>query len=62
MNLSRNPDIIESIEMNIITLMVTPAMHTSDCRLCAKKYRIATIHRIHHLAVRPSLTVSRFTF
>src|SRR4051812_44211456 len=46
MNLSLKPFIIASMAMNIMTLMVTPAMHTSDCRLCDMKYRMATIHRI----------------
>jgi hypothetical protein len=43
MNLSLNPFIIESMARNIITLMITPAMHTSVCRLCESKYRMETI-------------------
>ncbi len=37
MNLSVNPFIIAVIAMNIVTLIVTPAMHTSDWRLCERK-------------------------
>ena len=37
MNLSLNPSIIADIAMNLITLIVTPAMHTSDWRLCERK-------------------------
>ena len=33
MNLSLNPSIIASMVMNIMTLMVTPAMQTRVCRL-----------------------------
>ena len=37
MNLSVKPPIIAVIAINIITLIVTPAMHTSDWRLCERK-------------------------
>jgi hypothetical protein len=37
MNLSVRPSIIDVIDRNIVTLIVTPAMQTSDCRLCERK-------------------------
>jgi hypothetical protein len=46
MNLSVNPAIIASMEMNMVTLIATPAMHTSDCRLWARKYRIEMNQRM----------------
>ena len=37
MNLSVSPFIIAVIARNIVTLIVTPAMQTSDCRLWVRK-------------------------
>ena len=37
MNLSVNPCIIDVMVMNIMTLIVTPAMHTSDWRMCVRR-------------------------
>src|ERR1700680_976634 len=46
MNLSLNPSIIASMVMNIMTLMVTPAIQTSVWRLCDRRYLIAMYQRI----------------